>query len=194
MLFGEGKEDMAAYVASLPLAHAPDSVFNYSSGTTNLLSRVVAHELGRGSEFDAALHARLLDPLGMHSARATYDPTGLWIASSYLHATARDFAKFGLLYLHGGRIGERQLIPESWCDTAQVPLSQDEESGRYYSWQWWVTGDPYGTYWASGYEGQMISVVPGLDALVLRFGKTSHEHYDDLFAWRRRVLDVLAQS
>ena len=67
----------------------------------------------------------------------------------------------------------------------------DDESGSFYSWQWWVTGDEYGTYWASGYEGQMISVVPALDALVVRFGHTPEEHYPDLAAWRTASCDVL---
>ena len=68
-------------------------------------------------------------------------------------------------------------ISREWADTAQVPLSVEDESGDLYSWQWWVSGDDYGTYWASGYEGQRSSVVPALDALILRFGHTPEEHY-----------------
>ena len=68
-----------------------------------------------------------------------------------------------------------------------------DEDGSYYSWQWWVTGDHYGTYWASGYEGQMISVVPALDAVVVRFGHTPEENYLPRMAWRERVLAVLAK-
>jgi CubicO group peptidase (beta-lactamase class C family) len=127
----------------------------------------------------------------MRSAVATFDTTGVFIASSYVHATALDFAKFGLLYLRGGQWGSDQLVSRSWAATAQAPLSVDAESGSYYSWQWWVTGDQYGTYWASGYEGQMINVVPALDALVLRFGHTSSDQYPALDAWRGRVLAVL---
>jgi CubicO group peptidase (beta-lactamase class C family) len=194
MLFGDGKEDMAHYVASRPLAHAPDTVFNYSSGTTNIISRIVADQVGYGDHYRAFLRERLFGPLGMTSAEATFDAAGVWIASSYVHATARDFAKFGLLYLRGGHWDNRPLIPRSWCETAQIPLSRDDESGHYYAWQWWVSGDPFGTYWANGYEGQMISVVPALDALVVRFGHTPAEHYPDLYRWRSRVLDVLARS
>ena len=95
------------------------------------------------------------------------------------------------MYLRGGEWDGRQLISRSWAETAQVPLSVDDESGTYYSWQWWVTGDDYGTYWASGYEGQQISVVPALDALVLRFGHTPEERYPVMYEWRTRVLKVL---
>jgi CubicO group peptidase (beta-lactamase class C family) len=194
MLFGEGKEDMAAFTAQLPLAHPPGTFFNYSSGTTNILSRIVADQVGYGDAYREYLERRLFGPLGMTSAVATFDPTGVFVASSYVHATALDFAKFGLLYLRGGEWDGEQLISRSWVDTAQVPLSVDEEGGSFYSWQWWVTGDEYGTYWASGYEGQMICVVPALDALVLRFGKTSEDRYPALAVWRERVVRVLDES
>lgn len=196
MLFGEGKEDMAHYVASLPLAHEPDTHFNYSSGTTNILSRIVADQLGYASAYANELNQRLFGPLGMTSAEPTFDPTGVFVASSYVHAQALDFAKFGLLYLRGGEWDGQQLLDEEWVHTAQLPHSKDEEGdlGLYYSWQWWVTGDQYGTYWANGYEGQMISVVPALDALILRFGHTPAENYGAIYDWRSRVLDVLAKN
>jgi CubicO group peptidase (beta-lactamase class C family) len=194
MLFGEGQRDMAAFAASLPLAHGPDAQFNYSSGTTNVLSRIVADIVGYGDAYRTYLDQRLFGPLGMTSADPTFDEHGVFVASSYVHATALDFAKFGLLYLRGGEWDGRQIISRAWAETAQVPLSVDEETGAYYSWQWWVTGDEYGTYWASGYEGQQISVVPALDALILRFGHTPEERAPLLFEWRDRVLSVLASA
>jgi CubicO group peptidase (beta-lactamase class C family) len=194
MLFGQGNEDVAGYAARVALAHEPGTFFHYSSGTTNILSRIVADVVGYGDAYRDYLERRLFSPLGITSAEATFDEAGVWVASSFVHASALDFAKFGLLYLRGGEWDGTQLISREWAATAQAPLSLDEESGSLYSWQWWVTGDEYGTYWASGYEGQMISVVPALDALVLRFGHTSAEHYPALRAWRTRVLDVLATS
>jgi CubicO group peptidase (beta-lactamase class C family) len=194
MLFGEGQRDMAAFTAGLPLAHPPGTVFNYSSGTTNLLSRIVADIVGYGDAYRTYLDQRLFGPLGMTSADPTFDDRGVFVASSYLHATALDFAKFGLLYLRGGEWDGRQIVSRAWAETAQVPLSVEKETGAYYSWQWWVTGDEYGTYWASGYEGQQISVVPTLDALILRFGHTSEERAPLLYEWRARVLSVLASA
>ena len=192
MLFGEGKDDVAAFTAQLPLAHDPGTFFNYSSGTTNVLSRIVADTVGYSDAYRDFILQRLFGPLGMTSAEATFDTSGVFVASSYVHASALDFAKFGLLYLRGGEWDGQQLISRSWAETAQVPYSVDDESGTYYSWQWWVTGDDYGTYWASGYEGQQISVVPALDALVLRFGHTPNELYPLMYEWRSRVLAVLA--
>ena len=193
MLFGDGQDDMAAFTAALPLAHEPGTFYNYSSGTTNILSRVVADLVGYGDDYRRFLGRRLFAPIGMASAVATFDTSGVFVASSYVHARALDFAKFGLVYLRGGEWEGRQLISREWAATAQVPLSVEVPSGHFYSWNWYVTGDAHGTYWASGYEGQMISVVPALDALIVRFGHSAEEKYLARLAWRERVLAVLAK-
>lgn len=194
MLFGQGQRDVAGYAAAKPLAHEPGTFFHYSSGTSNILSRIVADLVGHGERYREFIEERIFSPLGMRGASATFDETGVFIASSYVYATALDYAKFGLLYLRGGQWEDRQLVSPSWVATAQVPLSADLEGGTWYSWHWWVTGDRYGTYGASGYEGQMISVAPALDAVVVRFGHTPEERAPELGAWRSRVLDVLAED
>ncbi|MGB8196282.1 MAG: serine hydrolase [Acidimicrobiales bacterium] len=193
MLWGEGKDDMAAFTAALPLIHEPGTFFSYSSGTTNILSRIVADLVGYGDDYREYLDGRLFHPIGMASAVATFDTSGVFVASSFVHARALDFAKFGLLYLRGGEWEGRQLISREWAATAQVPLSVEASSGWLYSWQWWVSGDRYGTYWANGYEGQMICVVPELDAVIVRFGHTPEENFEPRMAWRERVLAVLAK-
>ena len=86
MLFGEGKDDMAGFTAQLPLAHEPGTVFNYSSGTTNVLSRIVADVVGYGDAYRDFINDRLFGPLGMTSAEATFDTSGVFVASSYVHA------------------------------------------------------------------------------------------------------------
>jgi CubicO group peptidase (beta-lactamase class C family) len=193
MLYGEGKDDMAAFTAALPLAHEPGTFYNYSSGTTNILSRIVADLVGYGDDYRAYLKDRLFDPIGMTSAVPTFDTSGVFVASSFVHARALDFTKFGHLYLRGGEWDGKQLISREWAATAQVPLSVEPPTGDLYSWQWWVTGDPYGTYWANGYEGQMISIVPALDALIVRFGHTPDARREARMRWRERVLAVLAK-
>jgi len=194
MLFGEGQQDTAGYTARRPLAHEPGSVFNYSSGTTNLLSRLVADQVGPGDPYRAYLQSRLFDAIGMRSATATFDAAGTFIGSSYVYATARDFAKFGLLYLRGGTWGDEQLVSRDWVRTARVPVSVDEESGYGYSWQWWVRGDDYGTFAAHGYEGQRVTVIPALDAIIVRCGKTASDHYPALRAWQDRLIAALAAA
>lgn len=193
MLFGEGQDDVAGYAAAVHALHPPGAHFNYSSGTSNLLSRVVAGLVGRGGAYESFLRHRLFDPLGMTSATPKLDATGVWVASTFVHATALDFARFGVLYLRGGEWDGRQLVSRRWTDTAQRPLSVDPESGHLYSWHWYVTGDEFGTYWASGYEGQMINVVPALDAVVVRLGRSPEENWPARDEWRGRVLDALAR-
>ena len=191
MLFGEAKADTAGFAAAQPLVEAPGTVFRYSSGTSNILSRIVADVVGHGEAYRRFIDERLLEPLSM-TARPEFDERGVFVASSFLHASALDFARFGLLYLRGGVVEGRRVLSEEWVATAQRPTGRDEESGEYYAWHWWVTGDRHGSYYASGYEGQMIVVAPALDALVLRFGHTPEAAYPALAAWRARVLDVLA--
>jgi CubicO group peptidase (beta-lactamase class C family) len=192
MLWGEGQGNMAAYTAGRPLAHEPGTYFHYSSGSTNVLSRIVADLVGYGDLYRDYLREHLFDPLGMHSPVAGFDEAGVFVASSFLHARALDFAKFGLLYLRGGEWDGRQLISRQWAATAQTPHSRDAEEGTFYSWQWWVSADEFGTYSASGYEGQRIIVAPALDAVVVRLGHTPAERYPALDEWRARVLEVLA--
>ena len=193
MLFGEGQDDVAGYTAAKPLAHEPGSVFNYSSGTSNVISRIVADHVGRADAYADHLRSSLFTPTGMTSATLTFDGAGVWVASSYLHATALDYARFGLLYLRGGEWDGRCLVSRAWAETAQRPHSVDPESGDHYAWHWWVSGDAYGTYWASGYEGQMISVVPALDAVIVRLGRTPEERERNVYPWRAGVLEALAR-
>jgi len=190
MLFGDDIADTAGFVARRPLVHEPGTVFNYSSGTTNLLSGIVRRILGGEDAYRAFLHERLFDPIGMRSADPRFDDAGTWIASSYVWATARDMARFGYLYLRDGEWDGTRLLPEGWVDHARRPRSVDPEDGRFYGAHWWVVGDDLGTFWANGYEGQSILVCPGLDLVVVRLGKSLKEQYPALAAWRAAVVEA----
>lgn len=173
MLWGSGADDVARYAADQPLDHPVDTVFNYSSGTTNILSRLAGHCVGGGEAgMRAFLRHRLFAPIGMTSAEPRFDAAGTWVGSSYVFATARDFARFGLLYLRDGRWDGERLLPDGWVDSARTIRSQDPDDHTFYGHHWWVRGDDVGTFWAAGYEGQMISCVPALDLVVVRLGKT----------------------
>ena len=194
MLFGTGAGDTAAFTADRPLAAPPGERFNYSSGTTNVISGIVARTVGPGEPYQRFLQERLLDPLGMRSANATFDAAGTWIASSYVHATARDFARFGSLYLRDGEWEGSRLLPAGWVDHGRRHRSTDAESGNGYGAQWWVVGDEHGSFWANGYEGQSILVSPGLDLVVVRLGKTLAERYPELKRWRADVVGAFAAA
>lgn len=193
MLFGSGQKDVAAFAIDRELAHEPGAQFNYSSGTSNIIARIVGDVVapdGDAAAYEAFLRAELFDPIGMRSAEPRFDDAGTFIASSFVYATARDFARFGYLYLRDGVWDGRRLLPEGWVEHASRLRSQDEETGNCYGAQWWVVGDDVGGFWANGYEGQSILVVPGLDLVVVRLGKTPSDRYPALKAWRAAMTDA----
>jgi CubicO group peptidase (beta-lactamase class C family) len=194
MLFGAGQNDMAHFAADRPLAAPPGTRFNYSSGTSNIISAVVARVLGHGAPYDRFLRARLFEPIGMHSAEPELDPSGTWVASSYVRATARDFARFGLLYLRDGVWDGVRLLPASWVDYGRTMVSDDPEDGPYGAHWWGVAGDTLGTWRASGYEGQSITICPTLDLIVVRLGQTAAAHYPDLTRWRADVVRAFSSA
>ncbi len=189
MLFGSGKDDVAAYAEARPLQHEPDTVFNYSSGTSNIVAAIAGRTAGSGAKFVELLRARVLDVLGMHSADLRLDPAGTFIGSSYVYATARDYARFGLLYLRDGVWEGNRLLPDGWVDHARRLRSHDEE-GNGYGAHWWVVDDDMGSFRASGYEGQSILVCPGLDLLAVRLGHSTDAMYPALGAWRASLVDA----
>lgn len=191
MLFGQGAADMAHYAACQPLDHPIDSVWNYSSGTTNIICRALGAALGGHDGVESLLRQDLFEPIGMRSATPTFDDAGTWVGSSYVHATARDFARFGYLYLRDGVWDGRRILPEGWVDDARVPRSADPEVPQYYGRHWWVADDELGTFWANGYEGQRIMVIPALDTVVVRLGKTPADHSPALREFYRRLIDAL---
>jgi CubicO group peptidase (beta-lactamase class C family) len=199
MLFGEGKDDVVAYTRARPLAHEPGTTFNYSSGTSNVVARIVGdavgdvHGSGSGAHLEAFLRERLFDPIGMRSASPRFDAAGTFVGSSYLYATLHDWARFGLLYLRGGEWDGTRVLPEGWVDHARRWRSTDPDDGRRYGAHWWIgpeQHDHLGTFWASGYESQSITCVPGLDLLAVRLGRSTDEQGDEVDAWRAALTDA----
>ena len=176
MLFGAGRDDVASYAASLPPVAAPGERYVYSSGTSNILARFVGDRVGSGrNDTEAFLRRVLFDPIGMRSATPRFDAAGTWVGSSYVYATARDFARFGLLYLRDGMWDGRRLLPAGWVDRARTPQADDPDRLERYGDHWWVYPCPYGSFRCSGFQGQAIVCVPGLDLVIVRLGKTPTE-------------------
>jgi CubicO group peptidase (beta-lactamase class C family) len=195
MLFGDGQPDMARFAADRALAAEPGTRFNYSSGTSNIVSGIVARAVGRGEAYARFLHGRLFGALGMASADPEFDEAGTWVGSSYLRATARDWARFGLLYLRGGVWDGVPLLPPGWVDYGRTMVSEDPEDGSPFGAHWWgVAGDRRGTFRASGYEGQSITICPPLDLVVVRLGKTPYEREATLVPWRASMVEAFAAA
>jgi CubicO group peptidase (beta-lactamase class C family) len=191
MLHNPGVPDTGAFAASFPLEYPPDTVFNYSSGTTNILSRIVRDLFGGGEAYRRFLHRELFDRIGMNSASPRFDASGTWVASSYCYCTPEDFARFGLLYLRDGIWRDERVLPEGWVDYARTPAPiqpADEASG--YGAHWWLEPDDLGTFFAAGYAGQYIFIVPALDLIVVRNGDTPVERRPHVRRLIRELIDA----
>ena len=171
MLFGEGTDDVAGYARSRSAKHQSGSVWSYSSGTTNIICSLLGELVGGQDQMRAFIEDRLFAPLGMSSATPRFDAAGTFIGSSYVYATARDFARFGYLYLRGGRWAGEQVVPGPWVATARDMHAVDPENGHGYSWHWWNWNSRPETMAALGYEGQRIIVDPTRDLVVVHLGK-----------------------
>ncbi|MGD9998086.1 MAG: serine hydrolase domain-containing protein [Ilumatobacteraceae bacterium] len=190
MLFGEGKDDMAAYAAALPLAHPPGTVWNYSSGTTNIVARIVGDAVGGGREgMERFLRERLFDPAGMASAQPKFDTVGTFVGSSYVYATARDFARFGQMYLDDGVVDGRRVLPAGWVEHARAPISTDDETGFGYGRHWWLWPQFEGSLACHGYEGQFTVVAPDRDVVVVHLGKSPIEQRQPLIEALGAILE-----
>ena len=122
MLFGRGQHDVAHFAADMPLDHAPGTYWSYASGTTNIISRCAARAANAfGPDFETFMRERLFAPIGMRSPKPKFDDAGVFIGSSFCFCSARDFARFGLLYLRDGVWDGRRLLPEGWVDYARTP-------------------------------------------------------------------------
>lgn len=190
MLFGTGKADVAGYAAKSELNHPPGSFWSYSSGTSNLVARAAALAYGASGEaFRDFMFRELFDPIGMTSAQPKFDPAGTFIGSSFCYCTARDFARFGLLYLRGGVWDDRRILPEGWVDYARTPTPVPETERLGYGAHWWLGMAGPGSFSANGYEGQYTVLVPELDLILVRNGKSPNEQKDAVQDWIAQVAD-----
>ena len=174
MLFGRGQRDMAAFAADRPLAAPPGTRFNYSSGTSNIIVGIVASIVGPGEPYRRFLDQRLFGPLGMASAIARFDGAGTWVAASYVYASARHYARFGLLYLRGNGVWRgRRLLPEGMGRPG--PPALFGRSGRTVTTTARTGGaGPDHSRHLLGLRprGPVHRVCPGLDLVLVRMGRT----------------------
>lgn len=192
MLFGAGSEDVAAHAASFPLEHAPDTFWNYSSGTSNIVARCAARALGKSGEaFQDWMFKELFNPIGMISPLPKSDAAGIFIGSSFCYATARDFARFGLLYMRDGVWNGQRILPEGWVDYARTPTKTPPDEPMGYGAHWWLGLAGPESFSANGYEGQFTVCVPSLDLIMVRHGKSeAGPKGDAVRAWLADMADA----
>ncbi|MCX6173091.1 MAG: serine hydrolase [Flavobacterium sp.] len=166
-------EDMTQSQIDKPFVGKPNNTWNYSSGTTNLLSGILRKQFKTHQDYLDFWYSSLLDKIGMNSALVETDMAGNFVGSSYGWATTRDWAKFGLLYLHKGNWNGEQLFNESWSNYVATPTNS---SNGNYGAQFWLNASrkfpdvPANMYYASGYQGQMVAIFPSQDLVVVRMG------------------------
>lgn len=178
MLFRKG--NMADYAERLPLKYTPGTVFNYSSGNSNILSDIIKRTVAR-EDYASFPYTKLLYKTGMYSATLEPDASGMYVGSSYCYATARDFAKFGLFCLNNGKWNNEQILPENWIALCTQPVNADPY--KRYGAQFWLNGfdktDPHkhefpdvpgDMYYASGFGGQGIFMIPSKQLVIVRLG------------------------
>lgn len=149
-----------------PLVCEPGSCWEYSTGNTHLVSAVLTRATGRSTL--AYARAVLFDPLGIPLEPWDRDPQGIYLGGNNMRLRPRDLATLGQLYLDGGRAGGRQLVPAEWIRASLAPRVSSPWNGYDYGYLWWsrdLAGER--VYFAWGYGGQFLFVVPGLDATVV---------------------------
>lgn len=225
MMYGPGRFDVLDYVIKeLPLAHEPGTVWNYSTAGFHLIGRALQTELGyrlycSTAAIDASggaaapetgcgppdkpmadwIQTNLFQPLGMDSL-VEFDAAGTYLGGSLVWASARDFAKFGYLYLRGGMWEGERLLPEGWVDFSRTDPADAE--GNVYGAGFWITPSsnpshpnqaahtpPFDAFSAQGHEGQTIWIVPSRDLVIVHLGLMHNEggNWPALDEWNQEI-------
>lgn len=182
------RKDMGLYAMESPLESEPNTVFEYSSGTTNIISRLIREAIG-DEDYYRFYYRELFEKIGAYSMVIEPDAGGTYVGSSFSWATARDWARFGLLYLNDGVFNGERILPEGWVAYTTTP-AMPAERGEYGA-QWWLNAGtpdnppgrlypdvPQDAFQAEGYEGQFVFVVPSKKLVVVRLGLSQTNELD----------------
>jgi len=174
-------EDMSKVQLEKELIGKPNESWNYSSGTSNLLSGILRNYFSNHQEYLDFWYSGLIDKIGMHSMTIEADLAGNYVGSSYSWATTRDWAKFGLLYLHKGNWNGEQLFDASWTDYVAAPTATSD--GQYGGHFWLNAGGyypdaPRDIFSANGFQGQRIFVIPSKELVIVRMGLIGSDGFD----------------
>ena len=200
-----GVADMGAFAAGQPVVTPPGHVWNYSSGSTNIICRAIGDclagtvdEVGADARRDAVenhLRQHVIGPAGMEAWSARFDRSGTLIGSSFMWAPLRSWCAFGELYRRGGHgPADNVVLPLDWVKGAGVAIAHDPDGdgpeGFGYGRHWWTWPHRPGVFAAHGYEGQFIVVWPEAKVTLAHFGVTPREHAPALIEQLDRLLDA----
>jgi CubicO group peptidase (beta-lactamase class C family) len=169
-----------AFAIKSKLKNKPGQVFYYSSGTSNILQEIIKRQFASIKDYQRFPYERLFDKIGMSSAILETDPSGTFIGSSFMYATALDWARFGQLYLQDGIWNGERILPEGW--TKYSGTETPNSNGRYAAHFWVEHNDkefPADAYLADGFEGQHVNIIPSENMIIVRLGCTHGENFDN---------------
>lgn len=194
-------KDMGIYAATAKVKDKPGEVFYYSSGTTNIISRIVRETVGDANYYKFP-YEELLYKIGMNNTILETDGGGTIVGSSYSFGPARDWARFGLLYLNDGVWNGERILPEGWVMYTTTP-AKGAKRGQYGA-QWWLNAGapgnpqdrtypdaPTDLYWADGYEGQNVFVIPSKKLVIAKLSMSHNGEYMDDNAFLKAVCEAV---
>lgn len=209
MLFMDGRDDTAAYAEAQPLEAEPGAKWEYSTATSIILSDLAARALTtstlpaeRRRVVHDYLRTRLFEPIGMRSIIPEFDAAGTLLGGSLMHATARDWARFGEFLRNRGAVKGAQLVPTSWIDFmirpsprnpgygAHVWLNRPQSGDGHLEWP----GAPRSTFSMNGHLGQFVAVVPSKGLVVVRLGKTAEGAHAPIRAAMARIISFYSDD
>lgn len=211
MLFLDGRENVARYAETRPLEADPGKKFEYSSATSNILADIMTRSLTDSKDpqvrRDAMLEyarGRLFEPLGMTSAFIEFDRNGTMLGGSIIHATARDWAKFGEFLRNNGSVRAAQLLPTSWTRFMKTPSRNDSSYGGHI----WLNRTrnegrdqvlfpgkaPSDVFAALGHLGQFVVVSPQHRLTIVRLGKTQDDQLDPIDDQLAKLISIFPKG
>lgn len=174
-------KDMGQVQIEKQFSSKPNESWNYSSGTTNLISKFIKNQFNTQQEYVDFWYKELIDKIGMHSMLIETDLSGTFVGSSYGWATTRDWAKFGLLYLHNGNWNGEQILNKSWINFSKTPTNTSKGE---YGGQFWLNAGgiypdvPRDLFSCNGYQGQRVFIIPSKDLVIVKTGLTKNSNFD----------------
>jgi CubicO group peptidase (beta-lactamase class C family) len=177
------ERDEAAFAEAAALETTPGSSWNYHDGNYVILAHLIGNAVGgRPSDVLRFARSELFGPLGMRDVTLDFDGAGTWEAATQMIAPARDWARFGMLYLDDGVVGGQRLLPEGWATYSASPTPNAFVG--YGAGFWTNLGDSFGAnhriehgwprdaFFAKGTIGQYVIIIPSERLVIVRFGKT----------------------
>jgi hypothetical protein len=195
------RNDMAGFAAKAAMIAPPGTRWAYSSPSTQLLARIIRDITGGPEQTLAFAWRELFNPLGMRTVTLEFDGAGTLQASTYMLASARDWARFGLLYLNNGVAGGKRILHEDWVDfSAAATLDSDYGAG------FWTNrsqhpnakgrvrlGMPRDAFFASGDLGQRVVILPTQHMVIVRLGDAV-DPTGDIHGFGRLVKEAIAAT